>query len=47
MPANQDNLEEPDPEILQRVIEMIHEMEFRGQSHVSKFQNQVHQGCLG
>jgi len=32
MPANQDNLEEPDPEILQRVIEMIHEMEFSGRA---------------
>ena len=32
MPANQDNLEEPDPEILQRVIEMIHEMEFSGRT---------------
>ena len=47
MPANQDNLEEPDPEILQRVVEMIHEMEFSGRSHNAKFQDQVLRGCLG
>merc|ERR1719219_2826633 len=32
MPANKDGLEETDPEILQRVIEMIHEMEFSGRA---------------
>merc|ERR1712001_405950 len=31
-PANKDGLEETDPEILQRVIEMIHEMEFSGRA---------------
>ena len=32
MPANKDGLEETDPEILQRVIDMIHEMEFSGRA---------------